>query len=186
MAWHDALHRTIEISCCGVRGGRTSRNSLTVGVDRSDYLLVCNTCNLVPGQYKLLFSIYIKINTPSSNLSTAQLTMATGKRSEQQSNTDATGDVSLQPPADGISSLAWSPDSRRLLVGSWDSVRRACNIVDHRRSNSTRLPHRQHLPRCSRSRGQSWQSPSDLHPTSRSPAAWTGAFGSTSTPVTLY
>ncbi|GFZ49643.1 hypothetical protein JCM24511_07044 [Saitozyma sp. JCM 24511] len=30
------------------------------------------------------------------------------------------GDLSLQPPTDGISSMAWSPDSNRLIVGSWD------------------------------------------------------------------
>lgn len=32
-------------------------------------------------------------------------------------------DTSLQPPADGVSCLAFSPDSSRLLVASWDSVR---------------------------------------------------------------
>jgi hypothetical protein len=31
-------------------------------------------------------------------------------------------DLSLQPPADGISSLSFSADSSRLLVSSWDSV----------------------------------------------------------------
>lgn len=31
-------------------------------------------------------------------------------------------DLSLQPPTDGISSMAWSPDSNRLIVGSWDGV----------------------------------------------------------------
>ncbi|KAL7425158.1 mitotic spindle checkpoint protein Bub3 [Cryptotrichosporon argae] len=31
-------------------------------------------------------------------------------------------DVALQPPADGIAALAWSPDSTRLLVASWDST----------------------------------------------------------------
>ncbi|WVR08075.1 hypothetical protein IAU60_005121 [Kwoniella sp. DSM 27419] len=32
----------------------------------------------------------------------------------------STGDLALQPPADGISSIAFSPDSSRLLVASWD------------------------------------------------------------------
>ncbi|ORX37704.1 WD40-repeat-containing domain protein [Kockovaella imperatae] len=32
----------------------------------------------------------------------------------------STGDQSLQPPADGISALAFSADSQRLLVASWD------------------------------------------------------------------
>ncbi|ODN78603.1 hypothetical protein L202_04207 [Cryptococcus amylolentus CBS 6039] len=30
------------------------------------------------------------------------------------------GDLSLQPPIDGISSVSWSLDSQRLLVSSWD------------------------------------------------------------------
>ncbi|RSH76665.1 uncharacterized protein EHS24_005412 [Apiotrichum porosum] len=34
----------------------------------------------------------------------------------------ASGDTSLQPPADGIAALAWSADSSRLLVASWDST----------------------------------------------------------------
>jgi hypothetical protein len=49
--------------------------------------------------------------------------------------TKYTGDVSLQPPTDGISSLAWSPDSSRLLVASWDSV---CPI--HPKSASALTP----------------------------------------------
>lgn len=32
-------------------------------------------------------------------------------------------DQVLQPPVDGISSIAFSPDSSRLLVSSWDGVR---------------------------------------------------------------
>ncbi|ORY34717.1 WD40-repeat-containing domain protein [Naematelia encephala] len=32
----------------------------------------------------------------------------------------STGDHSLQPPADGISAVVFSPDSTRLLVSSWD------------------------------------------------------------------
>ncbi len=33
-----------------------------------------------------------------------------------------TADISLTPPSDGISSLAWSSDSKQLLVSSWDGV----------------------------------------------------------------
>ncbi|KAK6908465.1 cell cycle arrest protein BUB3 [Kwoniella mangroviensis CBS 8886] len=41
----------------------------------------------------------------------------------------STGDLSLQPPADGISSLTFSPDSTRLLVSSWDGTIQLHHLV---------------------------------------------------------
>lgn len=39
----------------------------------------------------------------------------------------ASSDIALKPPTDGISSLAFSQDSSRLLVASWDGVSRMTN-----------------------------------------------------------
>ncbi|WWD20314.1 hypothetical protein CI109_104790 [Kwoniella shandongensis] len=41
----------------------------------------------------------------------------------------STGDLALQPPADGVSSLSFSPDSTRLLVSSWDGSIQLHNLV---------------------------------------------------------
>ncbi|WVQ79167.1 hypothetical protein IAT38_001263 [Cryptococcus sp. DSM 104549] len=40
----------------------------------------------------------------------------------------STGDLALQPPVDGITSLSWAPDSSRLLVSSWDSTIQLHNV----------------------------------------------------------
>lgn len=50
--------------------------------------------------------------------------MATGKRMSLVAKKTLLirTDLSLQPPADSVSSLSFSADSTRLLVSSWDSV----------------------------------------------------------------